>query len=227
MRQANLKKGVAPRSLVSTTVQGGWDFFVAKGRSDTGVVLIHEIFGYNQYHENVARDLAKAGYSAAAVDLYRGAKARTLEEGMKLRESVTGGGLREAVSAGTEVLRQKAGARIVGSMGFCMGGGFALQAACDLGLDFCVDYYGQMPEPEDVSKLKGPVLLVLGSEDSRVTPWAYERFLPAATKHKKRVEVELYPNARHAFHRPGWEGHDPAAAADAWDKTLRFLSQFG
>lgn len=211
---------------MSMVSQGGWDFFVTKGGAKVGLVLVHEIFGYNTYVEGVARDLAKEGYSAAAIDLFRGAKAESLEDGMKLREAVTRSDLQRGMSAGVEVLRQKCGAGAVGAMGFCMGGGFALQAVCDLGLDFCVDYYGQIPDAGDVSKLNGPVLLILASDDTRVTPWALERFLPAAVTHKKRVEVQLYPNARHAFHRPGWEGHDPAAAADAWGKTLRFLSQF-
>ena len=80
--------------------------------------MIHEIFGYNPYHERVARDLAKAGYSAAAVDLFRGVKAGSLEEGMKLRESVTNAELQKAISAGAEALKAKTGARAIGTMGF-------------------------------------------------------------------------------------------------------------
>lgn len=82
-----------------------------------------------------------------------------------------------------------------------------------------------MENEQDVSKLSGPVLMVLASEDERVTSWAFQKFLPAAMKYKKRVEVQLYPNTRHAFHRPGWEGHNAAAARDAMDKTTRFLLQ--
>ena len=204
----------------------GWNFFLAKGEKKVGLVVVHEIFGFNEYTESVARDLAKAGYSAAAIDLFRGVRAKSLEEGMKLREAVTRDALGQGISAGAELLRRQAGAEVVGSMGFCMGGGFALQATCDLGLDFCVDYYGQIQEAEDASRLKGPTLLILGSDDPRVTPWAFGRFLPAATRHKKRVEVELYPNAKHAFHRPGGDSYNLQAAADAWEKTLRFLSQF-
>lgn len=210
---------------MSHTSQDGWDFFLAKGESDVGLVVIHEIFGYDPYVEDVARRLAEGGFSAAAIDLFRGAKADSLEGGMKLRESVTNDALLKGMSAGVELLRGQAGARTVGSMGFCMGGGFALQAACDLGLDFCVDFYGQIQNAEDASRLRGPVLLILGSEDARVTPWAFQHLLPAAAKHNKRVEVQLYPNAKHAFHRPGWDGHNPEAAKDAWDKTARFLSQ--
>ena len=211
---------------MSMTSLNGWNFFLAKGEKKVGLVVVHEIFGLNEYTEGVASDLAKAGYSAAAIDLFRGAKAKSLDEGMRLREAVTRDALDEGMSAGADLLKRQAGAEVVGSLGFCMGGGFALQAACDLGLDFCVDYYGQIQDAEDAARLKGPTLLVLGSDDPRVTPWAFERFLPSATRHKKRVEVELYPNAKHAFHRPGGEAYNPQAAADAWEKTLRFLSQF-
>ena len=210
---------------MSVVSQNGWNFYVAKGGKGAGLVVFHEIFGYDPYVEGGARSLAEAGFGAAAIDLFRGVKAKSLEEGAKLRESVTRDSLSAGVSAGVEVLKRDARVTSVGTMGFCMGGGFALQSACDLGLDFCIDYYGSIPDPEDASRLKGPVLLILGSDDTRVTPWAFERFLPAAAKHKKRVEVQLYPNARHAFHRPGWEGHNPTAAADAWARTVQFLSQ--
>ena len=91
--------------------------------------------------------------------------------------------------------------------------------------DFCINYYGIVQDVEEVEGLKCPVQLALGGEDERVNTWAFQSFLPAAGKHKKRVDLHLYPNVRHAFHRPNWEGHDPDAARDAWAKTLLFLSQ--
>lgn len=197
---------------------------MARGSKPLGLVLIHEIFGYNEYIETVAQNLAAAGFTTAAIDLYKGKKANTIEEGFKMRSEVSKERLADGISNGLALLRDS-GAKKVGTMGFCMGGGFALQAACDLSLGFCVDYYGTMEDEQEASKLAGPVLLVLGSDDERVTPWAFQKFLPAAMKYKKRVEVQLYPNARHAFHRPGWDGHNPEATKDAWDKTIRFLSQ--
>jgi len=204
----------------------GWDFHLSKADSRVGVVVVHEIFGYDAYIESVADRLAKDGFTAAAIDLFKGRKVKTIEEGRALRSSISNEQLADGFSKGAELLRRDAGAKKIGSMGFCMGGGVALQGACDLGLDFCVDYYGSIQDEKDISKMKGPVLLILGSDDERVTPWAFGELLPAATKYKKRVEAQLYPNAKHAFHRPGWEGYNPDAARDAWDKTLRFLSQF-
>ena len=204
--------------------RGGWSYYLAKGKGRVGVLVVHEIFGYSSYVEKVASDLATAGFSAAAVDLFRGKSASNLEEGFKLRSAVTRDDAADCVAKGAELLREDAGAEVVGTLGFCMGGGFALQTACELSLPFCVDYYGSVEDEAAVARLGGPLLLILGSEDERVTPWAFQKLLPAAAKLKKRVEVQLYPGARHAFHRPGWDGHNPEAARDAWEKTLRFLS---
>ena len=99
---------------------------------------IHEISGCVPHHEGVAKDLAAAEYGAAAVGLFRGAKAGSLDEGTKLGRSVPNSEL-QGISAGGRAQRAKTGARKVDTTGFCMGGGFTLQAACDLGVGFCVD----------------------------------------------------------------------------------------
>ena len=66
---------------------------------------------------------------------------------------------------------------------------------------------------------------MLGTEDKRVTPWAVQALMPAMVRHRKRVDVHLYPHAGHAFHRPDWSGHDAIAAKDAWTKTKMFLRE--
>lgn len=206
---------------------GNWEFIVHSGSSNVGVILIHEIFGLDEYVDSVAAQLAKAGFWSAAVDMYQGKHAPSLEEAFKLRQSLTEPQILDSLNSGAQLLRSRIGVNgKIGTMGFCMGGGFALLGACGLDLDFCVDYYGLIENPDKAQGLKGPVLLMLGSEDERVTPWAFSQFLPAAMKYKKRVDVHLYPNAKHAFHRPDWEGHNHEAAEDAWAKTLVFLSQF-
>ena len=205
----------------------GWEFWLHQSGSRVGVVLIHEIFGHDEYVESVASKLAEEGFSAAAVDLYRGKHPSSLEEGFKIRASLKEEEVVDALRSGTRVLKERLGGESkVGSMGFCMGGGFALLGACKLPLAFCVDYYGMLQNAEDVEGVKGPIQLILASEDERVTPWAYRELLPALTKYRKRVDLYLYPNAKHAFHRPNWEGHNAEAAKDAWSKTIRFLSEF-
>ena len=148
-----------------------------------------------------------------------------MEEAFNLRSSLRKEDVLEAVGNGVSILKSKLGSDSkVGTMGFCMGGGFALTAACSLGLSFCVDYYGMMENPDEVNGVNGPIQLILASEDERITPWAFQSLLPAAFKYKKRVDVQLYPDVSHAFHRPGWEGHNADAAKDSWSHTLAFLS---
>ncbi len=200
------------------------EVFGEKGR--LGLVVVHEVFGRDAYVGSVARDLAAAGYPAATVDLYDGRYAKTLEEAFALRGALTP----ESVLAKMDDARNAVQRKLVphapiGTLGFCMGGGYALLAACHRRIDFAVDYYGRIDRAEDVQGLEGPVLLLLASEDERITPWAFQELLPAARIAKKRFSVELYPGVKHAFHRPGWEGHHAATAAAAWGRTLAFLAE--
>ncbi len=212
---------------VSKVAVRGWNFQLSAGSSNVGVVLVHEIFGFDDYIRSVASQLAQAGFWAAAVDLYRGRYAASLDEAFRIRASLKEPEVMDALHSGFELLRERiAGKAKVGSMGFCMGGGFALLGACNFPMDFCVDYYGLIEDAEQIKGVKGPIQIILASEDERITPWAYQHLLPTATKYKKRVDVHLYPNSQHAFHRPNWEGHNAEAAKDAWSKTLSFLSQF-
>jgi carboxymethylenebutenolidase len=189
-----------------------------------GVVVVHEVFGRDAYVGSVARDLAAAGFPAATVDLYDGTYATTLEEAFALRGALTNESVLEKMDAArTAVQRRLVPHARVGTLGFCMGGGYALLAACHRKFAFAVDYYGRIDRAADVEGLEGPVLLLLASEDDRITPWAFAELLPAARAARKRVSVELYPGVRHAFHRPGWEGHHEATAAEAWRRTLAFL----
>jgi len=192
----------------------------------TGVVLVHDIYGRGPYVRSVAEELGVAGIASAQVDLFGGERPASLEEGMRLREALTDRMTLDALEEARVALAERlTGPKRVGTLGFCMGGGIALLGACHRPFDFAVDFYGRIERADDVEGLRGPVLVLLGSEDERITPWALSELLPAAQRAKKRLSVELFPGARHAFHRPGWEGHDPVAAAAAWRRTLAFLAE--
>jgi len=191
-----------------------------------GVVVVHEVFGRDDYVRTVAEALGQAGHVAAVVDLYDGSYGRTLEEAFALRGSLSEARvLAKLDDAGSALRAEPFGAGSVGVLGFCMGGGLALLGGCRRPFDFVVDYYGRIDQADDVATLGGPLLLVLASEDERVTPWALGELVPAVARAKKRLSVELFPGVRHAFHRPGWEGHAPAAAEAAWVRTLAFLAE--
>ena len=193
-----------------------------------GVVLIHDIFGRGPYMRSVADALLSEGIPSASVDLFGGTVPPSVEEGMKLREALTDDHALDTLEEARVALASRlTGPSRVGTLGFCMGGGVALLGACHRPFDFAVDFYGRITRAEDVAGLRGPVLLILASEDERITPWALESLLPAAHRAKQRFTMELFPGVRHAFHRPGGETYNAAAAAEAWRRTVTFLSEVG
>jgi len=200
------------------------EVFGTKG--SVGVVVVHDVFGRGDYARSVGRELAAAGFPAAVIDLYDGGAPKSLEEAMAFRAKLTDNGVLDALDVGRDaVARRLIPHAHIGTLGFCMGGGFALLGACRRRFAFAVDFYGKIERADDVEGLGGPVLCLLASEDERITPWAFAELLPAAMRLKKRLTVELYPGVRHAFHRPGGETYNAEAAADAWKRTLRFLEE--
>ena len=51
------------------------------------------------------------------------------------------------------------------------------------------------------------------------------RMVVALNDAQKPYEVHIYQNARHAFHNDTGAAYDPAAACDAWQKTLAFFAR--
>jgi len=38
-------------------------------------------------------------------------------------------------------------------------------------------------------------------------------------------DIKIYPGARHSFFNDQGRAHDPAASADAWERTLAFFAE--
>jgi carboxymethylenebutenolidase len=52
-----------------------------------------------------------------------------------------------------------------------------------------------------------------------------KKFQQAMEKQGKKVEIKIYPDAGHAFENPNnQQGYRPEDAADAWRRTIDFLS---
>ena len=75
------------------------------------------------------------------------------------------------------------------------------------------------------AKFMPPTLMLRGDADSRVTA-SYSSDLEAVVSaHGGIHEVHVYPGAEQAFNFHEARGYDPAAAKDAWERTLTFLDQ--
>jgi carboxymethylenebutenolidase len=198
------------------------------GGKHPAMLVIHEWWGLNDWVKEQARRLAEQGYVALAVDLYRGqvaydpSLAHELMRGMPQDRAV------RDLKAAFDYLaaRQDVNKEKIGSVGWCMGGGFSLLLAVDEPrLAACVLNYGSMPtDSADIQKIHAPVLGNFGADDRGIPPSAVEAFERAMKGANKSVDVKVYPGAGHAFENPNNKlGYREVAAEDAWKRTLTFL----
>ncbi len=194
------------------------------------LVVIHEWWGLNKQIKGVADEFAREGYVALAVDLYRG---RVTTEPMEAHELMRGVPEDRAVrdlKAAVTYLRGRSdvhGDRI-GSIGWCMGGGYSLTLAINQpDLAACVVYYGRVATDKTLlGQIGAPVLGIFGEEDRGIPPsivGAFEREMKGLGK---EVQIRIYRGAGHAFANPERPSYRKAAADDAWERTVAFLARF-
>jgi carboxymethylenebutenolidase len=83
-------------------------------------------------------------------------------------------------------------------------------------------------EPEalaDVDSVRCPILLVFGGKDEYITPDKVGRISAALTAAHKKFQLQVYPDAGHAFFRDSSSAMDSSDVADAWDLVQAFLRE--
>jgi carboxymethylenebutenolidase len=192
------------------------------------VVVIHEWWGLNDQVKGEAQKLAKEGYLALAVDLYRGRVTAESDEAHELMRGLPEDRARRDLLAAFAYLagRKDVRADRIGSMGWCMGGGYSLQLAlAEPRLAAAVIYYGRLATDEAaLAKLRAPVLGLFGEEDRGIPAASVREFEATLKKLGKPVSIHLYPGAGHAFANETRPSYRKEAAEDAWAKTLAFFA---
>lgn len=206
-----------------------------------GLVLIPDVRGLYEHFRDVARRFAREGFATLAVDLYSREGTPNLPDMDAVFRWMAALPDRRVIAdlhAARDFLASHDTVRggKVGVAGFCMGGQYALMAACARwGFRACVSWYGMLryattndtkPEsPLDMTpRLTCPYLGFFGEEDT-IIPLADVAELKlrlAGSRHA--VEIHTYANAGHAFFndsRP--ELYRATAARDAWPRALAFL----
>ena len=95
------------------------------------LVVIHEWWGLNDWVKEQASKLADQGYVTLAIDLYRGKVATTPEEAHEIMRGVPDDrATRDLYGCAAFLRSQPTSIRDrVGDIGWCMGGGYALNLA--------------------------------------------------------------------------------------------------
>jgi len=204
------------------------------------VLIIHEIFGMSDWVEDLADQVAEAGYIAVAPDLLSGmapnggrtkdfAPNTAMEAVSRLNPDQVTADLNAAADYG---LKLPAADGKLFVAGFCWGGGQTFRFATNRAdLKGAFVFYGPPPAADAMARIQAPVYGFYGGNDARI-----DAMLPAtkeqmASAHKTYDPV-VYDGAGHGFMRAGedpngTEGNQKArsAAWARWKQLLKTLSQ--
>ncbi|WP_218080400.1 dienelactone hydrolase family protein [Anthocerotibacter panamensis] len=224
---------------VSFARQGGLitGFQARPALSDgAGVLIVHDVWGLNAYIKGIALALARAGYVALVPDLYSrlgGTPALPLRSVQEARNTIQQLGDGQVVSdldASFIYLEQQVKSvdirPRIAVLGLGWGGQKALLYATENeDLKGAIDFYG--PSPEPVERLRQTEAPLLGNfadpkEDAASNLSATQTFLSGA---QKSFDFKIFPGTQPDFHNPASPNYDRAAAQDAWERTLVFLSK--
>ncbi len=197
-----------------------------------GLILWTDVGGLRPLFSDHAQRLANEyGWVVVSPELYPGeehlpvtdrlARAATLADSDKMAD----------LSAAIEA----AGQPTVNTLGFCMGGMYAMKSLSDPRVDRAVAFYGMVRVPEDwrgdyqhdaietvrerAERGSLNLMCLFGGGD----PWCPD-------EHQDEVEaagaeVRRYPGAGHGWAQdPDRDGYAPEAAADAWARAEAFLA---
>jgi len=210
-----------------------------------GVVVIPDVWGLSDHTQDIAQRLAREGFAALALDVYRKTGRPSLADpaaALAWIRELSDPLVLDTVQEGIDALaRQPAVAgHAVGLIGFCMGGQYAWLAACACrGLSAVAPFYGMVryapgldPKkkpraPLDaVADLSCPALGLYGQEDAIIPNADVDELEKRLARQRQPYEIVRYAGAGHAFlndTRPAM--YRPDAAADAWRRLVAFLHE--
>jgi carboxymethylenebutenolidase len=201
------------------------------------VVIIHEIFGMTDWVQDLADQVAEAGYIAVAPDLLsgmgpNGGRSSSFEQGKaneavsKLPPDQVTADLNAVADYGKK-LPASNGKLFVG--GFCWGGGQTFRFAtnrADLAAAFV--FYGPPPDKDAMVRIKAPVYGFFAGNDARIGA-----MLPEAIANMKAAgktfELVTYDGAGHGFMRsgeaPDAKDADKKARDEAWERWKSLMAK--
>ncbi len=193
------------------------------------VVVIHENRGINPHIEDVARRVSLAGFIALAPDALSplGGTPADSDRAREMIGTLDRDTTEKDFIAAVKYLKSNDRSNgNVGCVGFCWGGRMANQLAVrSEDMKAAVAFYGSQPKTEDVSKIKGSVMLHYAGLDERINSGipAYEQ---ALKNNNIDYKLFIYDGVNHAFHNDTNEArYDEKAAKLAWERTIGFFNE--
>jgi carboxymethylenebutenolidase len=202
----------------------------AESKKYPAVIVIHENRGLQPHIQDVTRRMAKEGFLSIAPDALSPLggtpdndpdKARTMIGELNPEQT-----RKNFVAAVKYLETHPLSTGKVGCTGFCWGGAMTNQVAVNSpSLDAAVPYYGRQPAPEDVAKIKAPVMAHYAGDDAGINQ-GIAAFEEALKKAGIAYKIFMYEGAKHAFNNDSNpERYNAEAAKLAWDRTIGFFKE--
>lgn len=191
------------------------------------VVVIQEWWGLDDHIKSVAERFANEGYIAIAPDLYHGHVASEPNEAQKLMMEMEQDVALEEIQNAVNFLvgRDDVSPKKAAVIGFCMGGGLALQmAAKGQNIAIVAPFYGRPLDAAAAAQVKVPIVGSYGEQDQSIQPSAVNQMADQIKAAGQQVDIKFYP-AGHAFFNDTRDSYNAAAAQDAWQRTLAAFSK--
>ncbi|MFN7145019.1 MAG: dienelactone hydrolase family protein, partial [Myxococcota bacterium] len=168
------------------------------------VIVLQEIFGVNAYIRGVCQELANAGFTAVAIDLFHrkapgfvtGYDEAGFAAGRAQAAALDLAGFHADIEALVDALRKDPAVNDrVGVLGFCFGGMLAWEAHALHAIDAAVSFYGRAHSPgldgvspcDRAATMRGPILAHFASDDPIIPPTAVGQCAAALVKGPARA----------------------------------------
>ncbi len=201
------------------------------------VIIIHDIFGANDFYHDLARRFAANGFTAYLPDLF--VRQGPLPEQTRENAMARGGMISypQAMKDIADLIDSQGDEQSWGVVGFCMGGTLVMHlASSEPRLSGGVIYYGFPANPRlnanrpseplrETSLVRAPLLGFWGDQDHGVgmdNVKAYSDLLENAGKDK---EFHVYPGRPHGFLTFDEMNENYQASLDSWERALGFFGE--
>lgn len=206
------------------------------------VAVFHDWRGLGEQPRETARRLAGLGYLGFAADMYgKGVLARDNAEAGRLAGAFKPEGnrtlMRRRAAEGLRQLLENplADPDRVAAMGYCFGGGVALELArSGAPLVGVISVHGSLatPDPADARDVRAPILALHGADDPAVKPAEVQGFMDEMNKAGADWQFVHFSGAVHAFtnrlagnDNSKGSAYNERADRRAWTYTTDFLKE--
>ncbi len=208
-KDSKMKEETVTYNLGNLTMKGFVVYNDNTNQKRPGILVVPEWWGLNDYDKMRARELAKLGYIAMAVDMYG--------DGKVADNPTDAGKLAAPFYSNLQMAKDRLDAAVaelktfsqtdpdkMAAIGYCFGGGVVLNAA-RLGEDLkgVVSFHGNLiGAPANKDLLKAKILVCHGLDDQFVKKEDVDKFRHQMDSIGADYIFKAYPGATHAFTNP-------------------------